>query len=178
MKSRSFLIWGTIFLSVLLMGCAKIEKVGGEGEAVAAGQVAPQFSVTLNDGSSYKLSDSQGKVTLINIWATWCGPCCAEMPDFQRLYEEFGDDLQIVAVNYGESKQEVDDFVSRSGYTFPFAYDEDLVVSKLYPSIGIPYTVIIDKDGNVLNTYTGIQSEDGQYELYKAVIEEAVGAKN
>ena len=138
------------------------------------GDFAPDFSVELNDGSIYTLSDSRGRVVLINIWATWCGPCCREMPAFQRLYEEFGDELQIVAVNYAESKKSVDQFVENEGYTFPFAYDEDAVVSALYPSDGIPYTVIIDTKGKVYQTFLGAGSADEQYQVYKKAIEEAL----
>lgn len=135
---------------------------------------APDFTVELNDGSEYTLSSSKGKVVLINIWATWCRPCCAEMPAFQQLYDEYGEELQIVAVNYGESKEDVDKFVQKEGYTFPFAYDEEASVATLYPSQGIPYTVIIDKEGNVFKTFLGASSAEEQYGFYKAAIEEAM----
>ena len=135
---------------------------------------APDFTVELNDGSQFTLSDAKGKVVLINIWATWCGPCCAEMPAFQRLYEEYGDQLQIVAINYAEKKQTVDQFIADNGYTFPFAYDEEAGVMELYPSEGIPYTILIDKSGRVYKTFLGARSAEEQYEVYRSAIEEAM----
>lgn len=150
------------------------EDVASENGAAQEENAAPDFTVELNDGSQFTLSDAKGKVVLINIWATWCGPCCAEMPAFQRLYEEYGDQLQIVAVNYAEKKQTVDQFIADNGYTFPFAYDEEAGVMELYPSEGIPYTILIDKAGRVYKTFLGARSAEEQYEVYRSAIEEAM----
>ena len=153
------------------------EDVASENGVAQEENAAPDFTVELNDGSQFTLSDSKGKVVLINIWATWCGPCCAEMPAFQRLYEEYGDKLQIVAVNYAEKKKAVDQFIADNGYTFPFAYDEEAKIMELYPSDGIPYTILIDKEGKVYRTFLGARSAEEQYEVYHSAIEEVMDAE-
>lgn len=179
MKSNcvKFLTFGmaVLFYTAVLTGCFKTERIDSSDTATAEiGAAAPDFTIEMNDGSSFTLSEAVGKVVLVNLWATWCGPCCEELPAFQRLHDEYGDDLQIVAVNYAESKETVDQFVKENGYTFPFAYDTEGMVAELYPSNGIPYTIIIDGNGNISQTFLGARSADEQYEIYKTAIEEAL----
>lgn len=200
LRCRS-VIAGVMLAATMLGGCGNADRVelengvnAANGENILESTVsqedtvsedgsaqeentAPDFTVELNDGSQFTLSDSKGKVVLINIWATWCGPCCAEMPAFQRLYEEYGDKLQIVAVNYAEKKKAVDQFIADNGYTFPFAYDEEAKIMELYPSDGIPYTILIDKEGKVYRTFLGARSAEEQYEVYHSAIEEVMDAE-
>ena len=200
LRCRS-VIAGVMLAATMLGGCGNTDRVelengvnAANGENILESTVsqedtvsedgsaqeentAPDFTVELNDGSQFTLSDSKGKVVLINIWATWCGPCCAEMPAFQRLYEEYGDKLQIVAVNYAEKKKAVDQFIADNGYTFPFAYDEEAKIMELYPSDGIPYTILIDKEGKVYRTFLGARSAEEQYEVYHSAIEEEMDAE-
>ncbi|MCR5836170.1 MAG: TlpA family protein disulfide reductase [Lachnospiraceae bacterium] len=148
---------------------------GGTGtQDKARRNAAPDFTTELADGSTFTLSSAKGKVVLINIWATWCGPCCGEMPAFQKLYEEYGDKMQIVAVNYAEPKEDVKQFLKENEYTFPVAFDENAEVAAKYPSQGIPYTIIVDKDGAIYKTFVGAQSAEIQYDIYKKAIEGAM----
>lgn len=175
-KKTAAIIIGAIAAAVVcvFLFVPKTEKIGGEGRPVKIGDTAPDFSAEYADEGTFTLSEAKGKVVIINFWATWCGPCCNELPAFQKLNDEYGDKLQIVAVDYGESKKEVNDFIKENGYTFPFALDKDGSVSALYPSDGIPYTVIIDKEGIIRQTFTGARSAEEQYELYKNVVEEII----
>ena len=141
---------------------------------LSEGDAAPDFTAELVGGGSFTLSENKDKVVLINLWATWCGPCVGEMPAFERLYKEYGDDLKIVGVNCVEDKDTVDTFVKDNGYTFPIAYDENGAISGRYPTQGIPYTLIIGKDGIIKNIYLGADSEDIQYKLYKEAIDTAI----
>ena len=120
------------------------------------------------------MSENSGEVILLNFWATWCGPCRDEMPAFEKLHREYGDKVQILAVDCAESRDEVDQFISDTGYTFPIAYDEDGSISELYPTDGIPYTLVIGRDGNIKAYYLGSEGADAQYEKYKSSIEEAL----
>ena len=166
---------GLLTLTAPLSGCGTNEMVSSQGAASGQGaNTAPDFTAKLNDGSSFTLSEAKGKVVLINFWATWCGPCCGEMPAFERLHEDYAEDLLVIAVNYAEPEDTVNKFVEENGYTFPFAYDTEGKISALYPSNGIPYTIVIDKNGNVSSTFLGAKSADEQYEIYKAAIEEAI----
>ncbi len=146
----------------------------GSNGVLAKGDVAPDFSVELSGGGSFKLSENKGKVVLINIWATWCGPCVGEMPAFEKLNSEYGDELAIVCVNSMEDKGTVDSFIKENGYTFPIAYDEQGIMNNLYPTEGIPYTVIVGKDGKIAKIEVGANDADSQYKLYKSAIDKAL----
>lgn len=139
---------------------------------VQVGDTAPDFTLELMDGSTFTLSEQKGKVVLLNFWASWCGPCVREMPAFERLYQEYGEELKMVAIDGLEYREAMVEFLEGTDYTFPIAYDEDGTVNMLYPSDGIPYTVIIDKDGIVQNTYVGALDAEKQYETYKTAIDE------
>lgn len=168
-KTKKVMIILLAFLIVALAtGCGG----GDAGASLKEGDAAPDFEAELAGGGTFSLSEAAGKVTIINFWATWCPPCCEEMPAFERLYEEYGDQLNIVAVDYSESKDLVDDFIAENGYTFPIAYDEEGNVSNLYPSNGIPYTVIVDEQGIITKTFVGAANADEQYKLYKEAVEE------
>lgn len=135
------------------------------------GDTAPEFSASLADGSTFTLSEQKGKVILLNFWATWCGPCVGEMPAFERLKEDYGNDVSILAVNNMEDEATVNQFIKEKGYTFPIAYDTDGKVGEKYPTDGIPYTLIIDAKGIIQNIYLGAGDADTQYKEYKEAIE-------
>ena len=157
---------------------ADVESTAAENsvEAVWNGDSAMDFSAQTNAGDTFTLSEQAGTVVLINFWATWCGPCVEEMPALQDLYEEYGDsdNVRIILINAGESSQTVHRFLSQNGYTMPCIYDTDNTVNDQYGVMGIPYTVIFNKDGTVAETFEGSYGCEKQYELYKKAIEEAL----
>ncbi len=160
--------------AVMATGCAK----NGEQEvyeALSEGDSAPDFTAETIGGGEFKLSDKSDKVVILNFWATWCKPCVGEMPAFQRLYEEYGDNLEVLAVNSMEDKETVDRFALDNGYTFPIAYDEEGDICKKYPSDGIPYTVIIGTDGKVAKIYLGAYDAETQYKEYKSDLDAIMG---
>ncbi|MCR5151295.1 MAG: TlpA family protein disulfide reductase [Clostridiales bacterium] len=175
---RGILIAAAIFCALYFLGSLKkTVKFDSNGQELAAGVDAPDFTVKTADGGTFRLSDYSGvsgKVVILNFWATWCGPCCGEMPAFQRLHSEYGDRLKVMAVNYGESKSTVKQFLNEYGYTFTVGLDEKGSVSALYPSDGIPYTLVIDKYGVITDTFIGARGADIQYEVYKQAIEKAL----
>nr|WP_298549250.1 TlpA disulfide reductase family protein [uncultured Lachnoclostridium sp.] len=140
------------------------------GVPLKAGNKAPDFTAELIDGSSLALSDLKGKPVIINFWATWCGPCVREMPAFERLKEDFGDEIGIIAVNCGDDADTVKDFVDENGYTFPVALDENYEVAMLYPSNSIPYTVVLDANGKITHVSTGAYDADTMYDRYKEAL--------
>ncbi|MDE5967386.1 MAG: TlpA family protein disulfide reductase [Lachnospiraceae bacterium] len=142
---------------------------------LSEGEMAPEFTASLADGSTFTLSEQEGKVVLLNFWATWCGPCVGEMPAFEKLYTEYGDKISILAVNCMEDAQTVDRFISDNGYTFPIAYDEKGDILTKYPSDGIPYTLVIDGNGMIKNIYLGALDAEQQYEEYKSAIDAVLG---
>lgn len=140
------------------------------GMPLQKGNKAPDFTANLADGTTLTLSDFQGKPVIINFWATWCGPCVREMPAFERLKEEFGEDIGVITVNCGDDEETIRSFMEKNGYTFPVVLDEDYGVSMLYPTNGIPYTVILDEEGNVTHISTGAANADKMYEAYKEAL--------
>lgn len=162
----------TVILMVLVLvaGCGSAGGVYGE---LVEGSDAPDFTTELCGGGTFTMSEQEGKVVLLNFWATWCSPCVGEMPAFQKLYEEYGDKVEIIAVNTAEDKETVDSFAEDSGYTFPIGYDESGEISLKYPNDGIPYTLVIGKDGKVSDIFMGADGSDQQYKKYRSALKKA-----
>ena len=113
---------------------------------------AKDFSVTLTNGDSFKLSEYKGRVVIMNIWATWCAPCHAETPDFVDFYNEYKDKgLTILGVSVDEQgKSVVQPFIEKYNVTYPMVIDKDnTIMDKYGPTMGIPTSYIIDKSGNL-----------------------------
>ena len=124
---------------------------------------APDFTVTDGDGNEVKLSDFRGKGVVLNFWASWCGPCKSEMPHFQEAFEEFGEDVRFLMVNtsdaFGDSRADAQKVLEQNGYTFPVFYDTKAECAYGYGISGIPVTVFIDADGNIVSMKTGMISK-------------------
>lgn len=118
------------------------------------GNAAPDFTVVDRDGNSYRLSDFQGKPVVLNFWASWCGPCKSEMPDFQEAYEQYGDEIHFLMVNLTDGAQETLDsassFIDKQGYTFPVYYDTSIGAAMAYGVSSIPVTYFIDANGDLV----------------------------
>ena len=153
---------------LLFTGCKKEEAV------VEVGSPAPDFTATLLDGSSFRLSKQQGKAVLLNFWATWCGPCVSEMPAFTRLVEAYGERLSLLAVNCGEDADTVARFLAETGYTFPIALDPEGEIGALYPTDGIPYTLIIAPDGSITAIQIGAGDADTMFTHYSEELDKAL----
>ena len=102
-------------------------------------------------GGSLKLNSFEGKVVFLNFFATWCGPCKAEMPSMQKLYEKLKPEgFEILAVDLQESPAVVEAFVKRYGLTFPVVLDRSGQIGAYYGARSIPTSYIIDRSGNVI----------------------------
>lgn len=161
-----------LIMTLSLVGCGGKSGTSVAGE-VKVGDEAPEFYANLTNGKSFVLSENKGKVVLINFWATWCGPCVEELPAIEKLQKEYGDKIEIVAVNYGEDKKTVDEFLKDKNYTFKVAYDENMDICNTYPSDGIPYLVVVDKEGKVHETMVGSAGADEQYKRVLRSLTEA-----
>ena len=124
---------------------------------------APDFTVTDGDGNEVKLSDFRGKGGVLNFWASWGGPCKSEMPHFQEAFEEHGENVQFLMVNmsdaFGDSRADAQKVLEQNGYTFPVFYDTKAECAYGYGISGIPVTVFIDADGNIVSMKTGMISK-------------------
>ena len=186
MKGRKKIssIFLVLVLSFVLAGCGEKAMESSDGgslkeeetnKELAKGVDAPDFTVELVGGEEITLSKQNGKIVLLNFWATWCGPCVREMPAFERLAEEYKDEVVVIAVNCMEDENTVSDFIKDNGYTFPVAFDVKGEICQKYPSDGIPYTLVIDKEGVIRKIYLGAGDAEEQYEEYKKAIEDVLG---
>lgn len=117
---------------------------------------APNFTLASLDGSAVTLSELKGSVTLINIWATWCPPCRAEMPVIQATYERYRDQgFTVLAVDLQEDPATVDAYMRRYGLTFPALLDRDGKVSVTYRSSALPSSYFVDRKGVIRAVYRG-----------------------
>lgn len=122
---------------------------------------ATDFTLQALNDQQYSLSDSQGKWTIVNFWASWCEPCKSEAPHLQRLYDEYSDQLEILAVNMTvkDTRMDVQKFVNEYGLTFPVLLDEQGDVSMTYGAFTIPTTIFIDEKGNIIHEFVGPMEE-------------------
>ena len=114
---------------------------------------APDFTVLDMDGNERKLSGFIGEPIIVNFWASWCGPCQMEMPDFEAAYKQYGTEIHFLMVNCTTSSRETMDkakaLIADEGYTFPVYFDTTGYASSVYGAYSIPLTFFIDAEGNV-----------------------------
>ena len=185
--------YGWIVLSVLLVGLIggatvlynslgssyTVEQLATQPPTEAADSTQPQqeifaapdFTMVDGEGNEVKLSDFFGKPIVLNFWASWCGPCKSEMPDFDEAYLELGGEVQFLMVNMTDGAQETLEtakaFIAASGYSFPVYYDVNSDAAITYGVSSIPTTYFIDADGNLI-TY-------GRGALSAATLQKGIG---
>jgi cytochrome c biogenesis protein CcmG/thiol:disulfide interchange protein DsbE len=136
-----------VALTVLVFGIALVRQQQGRPTAGPA----PDFSLTTFDGQEFRLSEQRGKVVVINFWASWCGPCRAEAPAFESLWQQYKDqDVVFLGITYADNPADSLRFMEEYGMTYLNAEDGRSEVSKnLFHIQGVPETFVIDRDGNI-----------------------------
>lgn len=169
-QARRRAFWNTVGL---LAGVAVLVAAGvtmwGPGHGTTAqpsgrplpGQPAPDFALTLLDGSTFSLSGQRGRAVVVNFWASWCPPCEAEAPDLQAVWEEYrGRGVVFVGVAYKDEEAAVQDFLTAHGLTYPVGLDRTGQVAALYGVTGVPETFIVDGQGKVVRFFIGPVTAD------------------
>ena len=157
----AFLSLGAAFAILILAGLPQrsdFSGFSGAGGRIAAPEVdslAPAFALPTASSGVLALEQVRGTVTIINFWATWCQPCRREMRDLQQLYDSYPGQLRLLAVNLGESVQDVRNWVTQLGLTYDVLLDQSGAVSKLYQVRGLPTTYILDGDHRIRRLYYG-----------------------
>lgn len=139
-------------------------KSGNDGQGADASEKtkAPDFTVTDMDGAQVKLSEMYGKPVVVNFWASWCPPCKAEMPDFDRVYLEKGNDVTFMMVDLvgmRETKESGEKYIEEQGFSFPVYFDTKQEAAAAYGISSIPTTLFIDKDGYIVTGARGAIDE-------------------
>jgi peroxiredoxin len=125
---------------------------------VAAGERAPDFTLPSLGGQEVSMAKLRGKVVILNVWATWCAPCRAEMPSMETLYEDFkaNRNFVLLAVSQDERGREaVAPFIKKNGYHFTVLLDPKNIVSSAYGASGVPETFVIGRDGRIVAHHLG-----------------------
>lgn len=134
--------------SALLLSTA----IQASGAPVKVGDQAPDFEVTTLLGKTFKLSDYKGdKPVYLKFWATWCSYCKVEMPHLQSIYNQYGDDVEVLAVNVGinDSIANIEQFFNQGGFNLPVTIDQQGDLVSDYGIVGTPHHVLIDKEGQI-----------------------------
>lgn len=123
---------------------------------------APAFTLPSVEGGSVSLADYSGKVVMLNFWATWCGPCKREIPDFIELQENYRDEgFEIVGVSLDKpgEEQAVARFVEQQGINYDVLYGNGQIAQAYGGVRSIPTTFLIDRDGRIVSSKVGLQSK-------------------
>lgn len=154
MKTRKTLTLTILSLAFLVVFAFSISPL----LAMERGETAPDFEAVDFDGRQVKLSDFKGKPILLNFWATWCPPCLKELPEFQRFFDEHGEDVNIVAVNLTTSERSalhVKNFVLENKLAFPVYLDEDGLAAQVYLVRYIPTSYFLDENLKIIEIHVG-----------------------
>lgn len=144
-----------------------------ETTLINAGDVAPDFTVEMLDGSKVTLSALQGKPTLLIFWATWCPPCRLELSKLQEhIIDRYGDKINVLPISRGEERAKVEEYISKMDYTFAVGLDGDQSIYRKYATNYIPRCFVIDAKGKVL--YSGVGYDEAIAKEVEQNIEKAL----
>jgi len=162
-QQRRGLSMGSI---VLLLGIAAMAgafalTLARQNSTQPTSGAAPDFSLTTFDGQPVQLADYQGKVVILNFWASWCGPCREEAPVLESVWETYKDrGVVVLGVAYVDTESKSRDYLTEFGITYPNGPDLETRISDLFHIQGVPETFIIDQNGQVAQfIYAGVDKD-------------------
>lgn len=139
-------------------------------------QQAVDFTVFDAEGQEVKLSDFFGKPVVVNFWATWCGYCKQEMPDFQEVYEEYKDQVHFLMIQSTDGSRETKEmgeaYIQEEGYSFPVYYDENREAVYVYSVYSLPTTILLDAEGRVAAYNPGLVEKEPLTAAIETLLEE------
>lgn len=159
-QQRRWLLLAVVVGVVALLGLLYWGMTRGPstqvGKAVPLQGPAQDFSVTTLDGKTVKLSDLRGKVVVLNVWASWCGPCQDEAGELNRSYELYkGRDVAFLGIAFNDDTDPMRQFVERFNVAYPVALDPEGRISIGLGITGVPETYLIDPQGHLLQKWVG-----------------------
>ena len=181
-------------IMIVLAGCKRAEQKAGDTTTAAdgstaqaettapeetstgidVGSVMPVYTAMNLDGTSFELASKRDKVVLLNLWATWCGPCRSEIPELQRIHDQYAArGFEVIGVSVDEGDVEsVKDFLTERNVTYPQVLDPQGSLANILQTSVLPTTVLIDGKGKILwKKYGAIEANDTEL---KAVLDKAL----
>jgi len=168
MKSVNSAPYLRLLLAVILMLCGSASVF-----AASPSDPAPNFTLKALDGKNLKLSELTGTVVLLNFWASWCGPCRQEMPLLNAMhnkYEPLG--FTVLGVNVEQNIDDARGFMQDFPVDFPVVLDQRNEVSSAYKIVGMPTTLILDRDGNIRYRHVGYKP--GEEKAYRKMVKKLI----
>ena len=177
-----YLLAGVVVVGVVLAAWLTRGRI----QPVVSGYPAPEFVVTDTEGTPVTLEDFRGKVVLLNVWATWCGPCVEEMPSMQRLYDRFSrDEFEIAAISVDAPGGSLDSsgnvggdptaFARDLALTFPILLNPSGSIQQVYQTSGVPESFVIGADGVIYKKVAGPTAWDSESNI--ALVRRLAGAR-
>lgn len=164
-QKKKLLIWMLALVVVLGGAYVLYTRLGAKLSMAQTAQTqqekteAPDFTVVDAQGNAVRLSDFEGKPVVLNFWASWCGPCRSEMPDFDAAYAKQGDDVHFVVVNMTDGSRETQEnaqaYIAQQGFSMPVYYDVDMDAAVTYAVTSLPSTYFIDSEGYLVAKAVG-----------------------
>ena len=141
-------IWGGV---ILLLGIILLSMLKQDHQPVKIGSKVPDFTMTTFEGEQITLSDLEGKVVVLNFWASWCKPCEQEAVDLETAWQHYKSrgDVVFLGLAWTDTEPNSLDYIARFNITYPNGPDLGTKISQLFRTTGVPETYIIDKDGNL-----------------------------
>jgi cytochrome c biogenesis protein CcmG/thiol:disulfide interchange protein DsbE len=174
--------WSVVGVIVAVMGVgllAASHYMKDELFPVTIGSTAPDFRAKVLGESRYKtLADYKGQVVLLNVWATWCPPCQAELPSLQRLYQAYGDKgLKLVAVSIDDyvTEDSIRAFAKNFGITFEILHDSTHAIERIYQTTGYPESFVIGREGTIRKKWIG--PDDWNSQGNQALVSQLLGLR-
>jgi peroxiredoxin len=144
--SRALRVTGaSLVIACVAMSCS--EKV----QAPEVGKSIPEIALPDLQGKTFRLSQTRGRVVLVNFWASWCPPCVEEMPSLEKLHRVLGDKgLEVVAVSVDDNLDVIEQFQKEHGLTFTIVHDEGAKVARRFQTFKFPETYVVDREGRLV----------------------------
>jgi thiol-disulfide isomerase/thioredoxin len=145
-------------LAALLAAIAVLLTACGGGET-ADGPSAPDLEFENFDGELTSLSEFRGQPVVVNFWASWCAPCIAEMPDFERVHQDLQGQVRFLGLNTQDDRASADELVEFTGVTYDLALDPDGELFRAFGVIAMPTTYFVNEDGIIVHRHSGLATE-------------------
>lgn len=160
--------WTRILIMLLVVGAFTYFIFNlDKGETVGLGEKAPNFQLEDLDGNMQNLTDYKGQVVVVNFFATWCGPCVDEAPELEAFEQEYGDEVKLLIIDLGETRDRVKKFAEKHNTTSTYLFDYKMDIKDQFGVTGQPETFVIDTEGIIREHYKGPLMKDDLYSLVK-----------